>query len=336
MTGLPAPHHHNPRLTLPALPSRIPKPPPSFRSFNTSDVVPDSPSRIPKPQSSRKHFENHTRGKIGPLEGQPYSVMIDGGVIAVGDVHGQTKKLKSLWRQLCKLSDFDEYTVVFLGDYVDRGPDSKGSLDFLLELQETRPKTYFLCGNHDLAFAAFLGLLVAPRNRSFLETWGEAKTKGALYSGPGHEDMHLMGRRWGGMGYNSNTTFTSYGVEVGDREALIKAVPESHQKFIKSLPWVIEHPDYLFIHAGLEENTHMSEQLRLLRQRDVMRPVPWLISKKPMVGPPDLTKIVVTGHVHVQDVVITAKKIQVDTTGGRVGQMSAIVLPSCKVIKSNV
>ena len=49
----------------------------------------------------------------------------------------------------------------------------------------------------------------------------------------------------------------------GDRNGLIDSVPESHKKFLKEAHWVIEHPDYLFVHAGLNHTQPVSEQMRV-------------------------------------------------------------------------
>ncbi|NBW70053.1 MAG: serine/threonine protein phosphatase, partial [Bacteroidetes bacterium] len=67
--------------------------------------------------------------------------------MAIGDIHGCLKTLKALLKDL--ISEFGrERTFIFLGDYVDRGPDSKGVIDFLLEFR-TEYNCIFLRGNHD-------------------------------------------------------------------------------------------------------------------------------------------------------------------------------------------
>ena len=72
--------------------------------------------------------------------------------IAVGDIHGCAKALRSL---LEALQPTPEDCIVFLGDYVDRGPDSKGVISQLLELRE-RCQTVFLLGNHEIMFRGAL------------------------------------------------------------------------------------------------------------------------------------------------------------------------------------
>ncbi len=67
-------------------------------------------------------------------------------IIAIGDIHGCVQSLHALWK---KLEPYIDYTHVFVGDYIDRGPDSKGVVDFLLEVQNER-ESIFLKGNHEL------------------------------------------------------------------------------------------------------------------------------------------------------------------------------------------
>jgi hypothetical protein len=91
--------------------------------------------------------------------------------ICVGDLHGHLDRLRDLWRNLERklgAEAFRSATVIFLGDYNDRGPDTKGVLDFLVSLPQRYPEQrhVFLCGNHDFAFAAFLGVLPTPPSLS--------------------------------------------------------------------------------------------------------------------------------------------------------------------------
>ncbi|KAL9260053.1 Tyrosine-protein phosphatase RLPH2-like protein, partial [Drosera capensis] len=115
-------------------------------------------------------------------------------------------------------------------------PRHKKVLDCLISLPSKYPNQshVFLCGNHDLAFAAFLGVLPAPKGDDswrFRETWREyeeSEDREGWYLGDGFEDMHLQGRRWGGKikvrfntakgteykgsMYDAAPTFESYGV----------------------------------------------------------------------------------------------------------------------------
>lgn len=123
--------------------------------------------------------------------------------ICVGDIHGHLDKLRNLWRNLeakLGLEAFQVATVIFLGDYNDRGPDTKGVLDFLVSLPQRYPEQrhVFLCGNHDFAFAAFLGVLPTPPSHvEYSSTWAEFQPneeREGWWSGPGQEDIHLQVR----------------------------------------------------------------------------------------------------------------------------------------------
>ncbi|CAJ1968689.1 unnamed protein product [Sphenostylis stenocarpa] len=161
-------------------------------------------------------------------------------VICVGDIHGFATKLKNLWSNLessIHRSEFESATIIFLGDYCDRGPETRHVIDFLVALPSSYPrqKHVFLAGNHDLAFAAFLHLLPSPPDGSlFSEGWKEyaaSEEREGWFNGEGFENMHLQGRRWSGkikvkfntakgtdyQGsiYDAGPTFESYGVPHG-------------------------------------------------------------------------------------------------------------------------
>ena len=65
-------------------------------------------------------------------------------IYAVGDIHGQLEKLQSLLRKLKSAGMQDHSTLVFVGEYIDRGPDTAGVLRLLINLQSSRPNTVFL------------------------------------------------------------------------------------------------------------------------------------------------------------------------------------------------
>ncbi|KAJ4970960.1 hypothetical protein NE237_004059 [Protea cynaroides] len=201
---------------------------------------------------------------MGEPSGVPEPTKPTRVVCCIGDIHGYFSKLQSLWSNLEKRIDppaFQTSLIIFLGDYCDRGPDTRKVLDFLISLPSRYPNQthVFLCGNHDLAFAAFVGVLPPPSDGSaFAETWKEFEQNEARegwYKGDGYETMHLQGRRWAGSIkdrfnaakgmeykgsiYDAGPTFESYGVPHGSAE-LIKAVPDEHKKFLADLVWIHE------------------------------------------------------------------------------------------------
>ena len=207
-------------------------------------------------------------------------------LVAIGDLHGNLPEAQQLWSNVearmgaAALSAAD---VVFLGDYCDRGPDTRGVLDWLVQLRETRTEgtTHFLAGNHDFGFAAFLGVLPIddPLHPPLdLDGTKDPRFSAGFWPHPVPGGMHYQGRRWGeGHTYNSNSTFASYGVELDGsleiRERLACAVPAHHKDFLQRMVWVHEAERtwgrVVCVHAGLNCDAPLAPQLAALKARDL-------------------------------------------------------------------
>ncbi len=138
--------------------------------------------------------------------------------LAIGDIHGCIKSLKTLV-DFVKFSPDD--TIVTLGDYIDRGPDSKGVIDYLLELRETH-NLITLKGNHE---AMILDSRNYPENV-----------------------MHWLIN--GGI-----ATLDSFeAIEVED-------IQDRYWDFFKSCKLFHETDRHIFVHAGLAPNLNMDEQI---------------------------------------------------------------------------
>jgi len=121
--------------------------------------------------------------------------------------------------------------LVFLGDYVDRGYDSKGVVGYLLELKNNAPQEIvFLKGNHEDMFLSYLGF-------------------------PGHHgDMFL---------YNGGeATLRSYGCSArkDSKEKILAAIPASHLEFLKTLKAYYVMDSFLCVHAGINPSRTLEEQ----------------------------------------------------------------------------
>ena len=236
---------------------------------------------------------------------------IDGSVAVIGDVHGQTEKLDRVIDRLFETPHFDDRWVVFIGDLVDRGPDPAGAVEIFLELRDEHPKTTCVAGNHELAMMFACGLIDSPPESGWAERWTDH--------------------------YSAEETFASYQASYPDCAGLAEAMPEEHRDLFRSLPWAVEHPDYFFVHAGLDPNQPFEMQRRIIAERDrtLQRP-PWLCSKEftgPQV-PADCGKVVVSGHVPMPEVIAYPQRILCDTTGGIAGDLSCVLLPEMQVIDS--
>eukprot|EP01018_Ginkgo_biloba_P016925 Gb_02215 [translate_table: standard] len=296
-----------------------------------------------------------------------------GVTICIGDIHGYFCKLERLWINLERhvgSSAFIQSTVIFLGDYCDRGPDTAKVLDFLLSLPARCPsqKHIFLCGNHDFAFAAFLKLLPPPPEGFSLEnTWKEfqkSEEREGWFTGEGYQGMHVQGRRWAGKIrerynakkgtdykgsiYDAGPTFESYGVSHGSAD-LMKAVPDNQKKFLQDLVWVHEEDEVdtgdpeigccklIAVHAGLEKTKNVEEQLKVLYNRDVTLPRVEALSGRKNVWdiPMELSGkrvILVSGHHGALH--MDKLRLIIDESGGLEHlPIAAIVLPSRTIIR---
>ncbi len=140
-----------------------------------------------------------------------------GRLLAVGDVHGCRDLLQQLMQQVAPCAD-DQ--VVFLGDYIDRGPDSRGVIDYLLDFRERWPQTVFLKGNHE---AMLLDFLAGRERLRYLLNGGE-------------------------------TTLYDY------REKGKLVIPPNHLQFFHGLRLYFETEHHLFVHAGLRPGVSPQNQ----------------------------------------------------------------------------
>lgn len=121
--------------------------------------------------------------------------------------------------------------VVFLGDLVDRGPDSRGVIDTLIDGLSRRRNWTVLRGNHDQLFLDFLtdARLGSPRIRS--------------------------GNAWLSENLGGAATLASYGVTASEPaphwQEAGQAVPRSHRAFLSGLPYHLETSEHIFVHAGI-------------------------------------------------------------------------------------
>jgi serine/threonine protein phosphatase 1 len=147
-----------------------------------------------------------------------------GRILAIGDIHGCNDRLKLLLDGIG--IDPREDTLIFLGDYLDRGPDARGVIDTLLGLQQSCANLICLQGNHESMFLNY-------------------------YLRGQDEELFL---------FNSGRyTLDSYGLTLADVRAGI-GYPEHHLNFLLSLPLFYETDKFLFVHAGLKPGIPIAQQ----------------------------------------------------------------------------
>jgi Calcineurin-like phosphoesterase len=172
--------------------------------------------------------------------------------IAIGDIHGCSAALSAVLRLVCPLPGD---RIVTLGDYIDRGPDSRGVIEHLLDL-ERRGCLVPLLGNHEqMMLDSWARRDVEPRSNPTLRAWLE----------------------FGGM-----STIDSYGPS-----ALLDDVPDEHIAFLRRCLPYYETETHLFIHANFQPDVSLDHQTSLMLRWESLRdfePSPHRSGKVAIVG----------------------------------------------------
>jgi serine/threonine protein phosphatase 1 len=218
-------------------------------------------------------------------------------IYAIGDIHGCSKALQELMSQL-PLKDEDE--VVFLGDYIDRGPDSKGVVDFLLKNRKANWR--FLRGNHEQMLLEWLGTPNPLTSANWLLNGGHQTLQSYV---PAKNLDEVRGD--------------------GAHMVLQSHIPPSHAEFFNSLDLTYETPDYFFCHAGV----NLDKPLKTQDSDDLL----W-IRRKFLEDPRPTPKTVIHGHTPVEKLDLTKDRIDLDTGCVYGGSLTAISLPEKKVYQS--
>jgi serine/threonine protein phosphatase 1 len=141
---------------------------------------------------------------------------------AIGDIHGSLGKLQSLTARCEAHADGRPMTLVFLGDYIDRGPDTSGVIRFLIDLQtKLRGRLIALLGNHEAMALAVIG-----RNMP-AEPW---------------------------LSQGGEATLESYGVRDP------RDLPREHVDWLRALPLSHDDGRRFFVHAGIDPDTPLDAQ----------------------------------------------------------------------------
>ena len=227
-------------------------------------------------------------------------------VYAVGDIHGCSAVLDLLHRQI--ESDSKNYSgdghIVYLGDFTDRGPDSRGVLERMLHGVPEGLHPHYVRGNHDQAVLAFLE---DPESYRVWRSFGGAETlvsygvRPPLYNSP----EHMMVAR----------------------DAFERALPAEHLKFLQDLELKLTIGDYVFVHAGIRPGVSLDRQ----SEDDLL----W-IREDFLFSTAEHEKIVVHGHTPLPSPVRTSNRISVDTGAYATGILTAAVLEgtTCRFLQA--
>jgi serine/threonine protein phosphatase 1 len=219
-------------------------------------------------------------------------------IYAIGDIHGRL----DLLQEMHQLIHEDAYrrqaprnVAIYLGDYIDRGTESAGVIDFLLDRALPSFESIHLMGNHEESLLRFLG------------------------------DTGI-GLSW--MQYGGAATLLSYGVrpprpgahpeDVARAQGELAArLPERHRRFMTALKLSCEEGDYFFTHAGVRPGVPLDRQ----SAEDMM----W-IRDEFLASDAEFGKIIVHGHTITERPDVQRNRIGIDTGAFASGTLTCLVL----------
>jgi serine/threonine protein phosphatase 1 len=225
---------------------------------------------------------------------------------AIGDIHGALDKLCAAHALIAAdMGLHGPAPVVHLGDLVDRGRNSRGVIDFLMDGLAAGRDWVVLKGNHDRMFAGFLRAA----------EWHDPRLR---------PDLSWLHPRLGGA-----ATLESYGVRSpADRPVIAvqteaaNLVPQRHRDFLDGLPLILRRGPAAFVHAGVRPGIALDSQI----EDDLT----WI--REPFLSDPrDHGALIVHGHTVVDRAAHYGNRVNIDTGAGYGGPLTAIVVEDRQV-----
>lgn len=223
-------------------------------------------------------------------------------IYAIADIHGCAHLLEQMFAVIdADMSNSRPYRAieVFLGDYIDRGPDSRRTLDLLIN-RSRRHNTVFLKGNHEAYFTAVL-------------------------------DDPARVTDW--FGFGGLQTMMSYGLSASlnmskdEQRDLVRklasAMPPQHIAFLRQLRPTFTCGDFFFVHAGVRPGVPLSEQ----RESDLLWIRDEFLQSKKRFG-----KYVVHGHTPVRKAELLENRANIDTGAYATGNLTLLSIQGSSML----
>ena len=223
-------------------------------------------------------------------------------VFDIGDIHGCIKQLITLHNKIFNYPKYNKVQdlLLYVGDYIDRGPNSQDVINRVLQLQKEGIKSIFLKGNHEQVMIDFL-----------------------------FNKINNL-RYWLGLG--ADQTIKSYGLEIAEfikdgfeddnmdklRNVFLSKLTKEHIYFFNNLKLSYTLDDYLFVHAGINPEKSLSEQSEV----DFL----WSRSNQFFDKNFKFEKIIVHGHSPEKEVINFPYRINIDTGCFFSGKLSCVCI----------
>ena len=223
-------------------------------------------------------------------------------IFAIGDIHGCLNELTSLHKKILTHDKFDVKNdlIIYLGDYIDRGKNSKEVINLILKLKNDNIETINLMGNHDEFMIDFLF-----NKKNNIEYW---------------------------LNFGIDQTLRSYDIELVEfikdgfdddninklRDTLLSSMSKEHVNFFKNLVISFSTEKYLFVHAGIDPDKNFAEQTK----KDYL----WARSSDFFHKDFKAEKIIVHGHTPEKNIINYPYRINIDTGCYFSGKLSCVCL----------
>jgi serine/threonine protein phosphatase 1 len=220
-------------------------------------------------------------------------------LVAIGDVHGYYREMQSLLANLRRAGcpqaiDFATDRLIWLGDYVDCGPDSALVVQTLIELAQTYPHWVFLKGNHEEELVT--ALVSRPRDQAQFANW----------HGQGGRETLASYERWAGADRGQEPDAASH------------AVPAAHLAWLDGRPCYTESERFAFVHAGFDPRLatfadNGPEEMLWIREAFIDSERDW-------------GKRIIFGHTDFREPLVLPNKIGINTMHRHGGRLTAVIL----------
>ena len=203
-------------------------------------------------------------------------------IFVIGDIHGCNNLLKKVHKEILDKSNniHDQKLLIYLGDYIDRGPNIKETIQSLLDFQPNNFQQIFLLGNHEQMMLDFINNV--PDSLYLWILNGGDKT---LYS-YGIKEISSV----------KNETI---------RDKFVSNIPKDHLHFFKNFSLSYQWGDYFFVHAGIDPDIPLDKQ-----DKNILI---WTRSSKFLASSKIFEKIIVHGHTSHPRVEDLDNRINLDT-----------------------
>ncbi|MCG2645572.1 MULTISPECIES: metallophosphoesterase family protein [Bradyrhizobium] len=270
----------------------------------TGQLVKPTPRPLDTAQRSRSVSRSGDEPRVFDSGGSvriPAALPAGVRIYAIGDIHGRADLLRSVLEQIssdCTKNPAERPMLVFLGDYIDRGPSSKEVLDILVRCK-ANIESIFLKGNHETFVSAFL------QDPMALDSW---RTCGGL------ETLHSYGLR--------PTLQPDIQERIDLAVQFATTLPDDHRAFLDSLqPW-FQCGDVLFVHAGIRPNIPIAHQ----DESDFL----WIREEFLNFTAP-FEAFVVHGHTPVRVTDVRTNRLNIDTGAFVTGRLTCVAIEGSAV-----